>query len=903
MHAKCKLSVSKVFLCIALCLPLWSSCKDDYIYDDKEPAWLNGSLYGFFEKHGEFRAYKALIEDLGYEDILNRTGAVTLFPAKDEAFSRYFTAKGLTGDVEQLVHQLPESAKKSLFNSSLLNMTYLAHQLANVQSSDIGGGEGLALRRNTVLSYLDSVPYVDYSRLPHNEYWKRFEAMGGIYLADNGSRPMVHFTPGYYANSNLTPEDWNVITRGVENMAYDPVGIYVNGQHVRPENQDIICENGYVHVSDNVIEPQRNMSEIVNQQPEMSEFAGLMEKFAFPYFDANIDRQVKISKGLPTDNNDSLVFIKRYLNRTNFYEPGENIDVNSYGMLLYDPADNNWGGDMDMGGIFVPSNQALEEYWNSNEGAFLRDNYESFDDVATNVVAPFLQNHQRMSFKGSYPHTWDIMTDPTGLDMKVKPEHVERTFMANNGVVYLTNKVYPPVDYQSVYAPVMLSDLTKILNPVIKNDQDNDFNMKYHFYLRSLDNRYNLLVPTDKALGFYRDPITWAVYENTGRGVREIWSFRLDRGNVLADVYTTTSDGSKGSFLRTVGNDDNGKWIINNRLQDILDMHIVVADDKANPYSGFIDDESHDYLISKGGSLLMPEGSGENVTVKAGGEIENGLNAANVVLTDNGERKAYYQMGNGHTFFVDKVLQDPFKSVHTVLLEKTNVDGSNIENGDPERSDMEEKEFGKFFSLLLGDDEVMAFIQNDENCKDLIPIFSNMKGEQSIGIGMVVSTFQNYRYTVLIPSNEAVDRAFDEDPDLMTWEEISELIDRNSTPEVVGRHVRYLLEFLHYHFIDGMLPVSDKVGVDGDYETAARRPDGKGFTPIHAQGAAGALSFTCTVNNQTAHVLTADPASYNILTRDFIVNGGDVSTATQISASSRAVIHLVDRALNYHKKQ
>ena len=124
----------------------------------------------------------------------------------------------------------------------------------------------------------------------------------------------------------------------------------------------------------------------------------------------------------------------------------------------------------------------MEDYWNSEEGAFLRDNYESLDEVATNVISAFIQNHQRVSFKGSYPHTWDIMTDPTGLDMKVNPDDVERTFWANNGVVYLMDKVYAPVDYQSVYAPVLLSGLTKIMSPVIKNDQDNDFNMKYHFY-------------------------------------------------------------------------------------------------------------------------------------------------------------------------------------------------------------------------------------------------------------------------------------------------------------------------------------------------------------------------------------------------------------------------------------
>lgn len=50
-------------------------------------------------------------------------------------------------------------------------------------------------------------------------------------------------------------------------------------------------------------------------------------------------------------------------------------------------------------------------------------------------------------------------------------------------------------------------------------------NLKYHLYLRSMDNQYNLLVPTDDAMANYRDPITWALWANEGVDKREIWSF------------------------------------------------------------------------------------------------------------------------------------------------------------------------------------------------------------------------------------------------------------------------------------------------------------------------------------------------------------------------------------------
>ena len=84
------------------------------------------------------------------------------------------------------------------------------------------------------------------------------------------------------------------------------------------------------------------------------------------------------------------------------------------------------------------------------------------------------------------------------------------------------------------------------MSPAIKNDVDNDYNLKYHFYLRSLDSRYNLLVPTDQALADYRDPITWAIWANEQIDNREIWSFRVYMGRVVADVYAVNEDGAMG---------------------------------------------------------------------------------------------------------------------------------------------------------------------------------------------------------------------------------------------------------------------------------------------------------------------------------------------------------------------
>ena len=409
-------------------------------------------------------------------------------------------------------------------------------------------------------------------------------------------------------------------------------------------------------------------------------------------------------------------------------------------------------------------------------------------------------------------------------------------------------------------------------------------NLKYHLYLRSMDNQYNLLVPTDDAMANYRDPITWALWANEGVDKREIWSFYVKMGKVVADVYDTNEDGSKGVLLRTVGADaldTEGAEEVANRLQDILDMHIVVADNEDEPLSGFIDEGTLPYVLTKGGSVLAVSGTGEQVKVQGGGDQEMGLLEAEVVTLEKDHRKARYEMDNGRTFFIDRILQDPFKSVYYTMSAN--------------------EDYRAFFDLLVGNDDVFLSLADNEDYKDIEPIFETSEGENSkmSGIGPVVTSFNNFRYTVLVPTRTALEEAFRDDPDLHTWDEISVQTDL----DVKADWTRYLLNFLRFHFIDGMLPVSGVSYQDKAYPTAAR--DDKGIF-VYVKASSDGSSITFEPENgsggpQQAKVITSNQEDYNVLTRDYIVNNNDYTLATQILSSSKAVLHLVDHAINYQK--
>lgn len=398
MHAERNVKqVMRWCLYIVLGFPLLNSCKDDYIYDNEEPSWLGANIYEYLESSGQFDCYLALVNDLGYKETLRLTGSKTMFPANDEAFSRYFLSKGLTGDGPALIHKMSASEKRYLFNSSMLNMTYLSHMLANVSSNDQGIGEGIALRRATSASYLDSISFVKPDALPKTAFWNRFRERKGAYLADNGSKMALYWTPEFFSTSGLTEADWAVIMKGEEGKPYDTQGFYVNDAHVESNRKDVTCKNGYLHIADDVVAPAPNMSEVINSTAGMHTFASLMEKFAYPYYDGSVDDAVKAYYG--AGNISDSVFVKRYFNLTDFSsDPEGKVDITGYGTLAFDPSNNVYGGNTDMGVMFVPSDAAMKDYWESPRGQFLRDSYAGWDEVPTNVISVFLQNHQRLSF-------------------------------------------------------------------------------------------------------------------------------------------------------------------------------------------------------------------------------------------------------------------------------------------------------------------------------------------------------------------------------------------------------------------------------------------------------------------------------------------------------------------------
>lgn len=840
-------------------LVMTSSCSDSYDYDDKEPSNLGASIYSWLQGEGEYTTFLRLVDDLEYRDVLSRTGSKTLFPANDEAFKRFFANNpyGVTN-----YEQLSPAQKRTIMNAAMIDMAYLSDMLPNVAGSD-GATPGMAIRRSTSASYLDSIRKTDNPTMFANSYWSRFNGRGISLVQD--APMMIHFTQSQMNTMGMTADDYSTLYNGKE---WQQGGISVNG--VRVVRPDVICKNGYVHVLEDVMLPPASMAEVVEDAPDCHQFSSLLNKFSAPYYNsARATEALEFYNGstplrpLLTDS----VFVRRYFNEESCTQDPDGHSLSSYGLLYYDPADASYpySSEQDMGAMFAPTDEAMSEFINGSKGSYLRDAYGDWEHVPTNILALFIKNHQKRSFKSSLPHSWTTLTDESSNPIKISNENIVRTQVANNGAVFFVNTVFPPIDYQGVYASVLTADNTTVMKWAITDDWsnlDDTQAMRFYMYLRSMENMYNLLVPTDEALQNYREPISWA----RGGNNREIWSFFYDavENTVKADIYRVDANGNKGEYKRT----ETSKSVIRNRMRDILDMHIVVGNNDNGQLSGFIDEGNAHWYLTKGGASIHVNGLGKDLVAEGGGDMEVSASAAKVTVSNNGT-PCLYNSDNGRTFFIDKILHDPASSVYQQL-------GSH-------------PEYKAFYELCLGHDQVFTYFQND---KDIEEIFSLKIGSNSAGLGMVVNSFNNFRYTILVPTEQALKEAFANDPKLHTWDEIA----MNENTDQKKEWAVYLLKFIRYHFVDNSAYISGQSYGPLNYETAARNQYDK-FHKVTLSSDSDNLNITDECGN-TAHVVKT-AGLYNLPARDFIVDNKDYSAAKNITASSRAVIHLIDKALKY----
>lgn len=845
-------------LYFAFIMLLSGACRDDY-YEVNKPSWLGESIYeqlqqGYKDSTGvvyTFKNFVKLIDELEYTEVLRKTGSKTLFVADDKAFERFFASNPWRVTSYE---QLTTAQKKLILNSAMINNAYLVELMSNT----VGPVEGQALRRSTAVSVLDSITYERPDYLPENANWDRFREKGIYIVKDNTTPPMVHFLPKQMRFKNVTDDDFSVIFNG-KTRAKNDAYIFDRKIIVR----DITCKNGYINILDGVLVPPSNMAEIIRTAPETGIFSRILERYAAPYYDDNLTKAYKLLHPEFTDS----IFVKKYFaerssNGANLSNPRGELQA---GYLEFDPGWNTYtmsntaGMQTDMGVIFAPSDEIMNKFFYEGGGKFLTEKFGRIENIPNDRLDDLLRNLMKTSFLGALPGKFPEILDDGKEPMGISKGDVVRSYIANNGVVYVTNKIYAPASYVAVTAPTLVNDQMKIVSWAVKK-------LQFDAYLLSMDSYYSFIVPWDvseplnEKMGagmYYIDPVS------LGKAQPEIFRFwyHTKTNTVKATAYKyDPNTGVIGDSIRLVSDLE-----INDRMDDFLDYHIVVGD---------IED-GKEYYRTKGGGQLKIKGTGKGMKIMGGGNIENEQQPKVTRIYD--QTKQTNGRGNGKTYVVDQVLQPSVKSVYKIL---------------DEDSKSENPKFNEFFKLLQGNDEATEAELKKYQIFYTDPSYA--------GLDLNVKFFNTYHYTVYIPTNEAVRAAID--AGLPTWDII-----KQETDQVLKDSLTSLLvNFLRYHFQDNSLFVNGSTSSLVAYETAAYSTTGKKtYYKLYTKLAPGKLTLYSDPNDPSTavHVVTSDPTKYNIMAREYKFNNKDREKATQIETSSFASIHQIDKVLLYDKNQ
>jgi uncharacterized surface protein with fasciclin (FAS1) repeats len=865
------------------------SCKDeDHEVLTGQPSWLGNSIYERLQEDGNYTYMLRLIDDLGQTDVLRQTGSKSIFPADDNAFNEWFSTNqwGVRS-----YDQLSMARKKLMLNNAMINNAYLIALMSNVSGNP--PEEGKAMRRLTATSIYDSVYLMPVEKMPETSYWSELRKRGKkvpMFLTSRGNgetmghaAPMIHFLPSFMRVNKITGEDLKVLTNGVSNSIADA---WINGKKVI--ESDITCKNGYIHKVSGVVESSPNMAEIVRMEGkayETTKWSKLMDRFSAPFYtDDGTKEYNRIFQ------KEDSAFILRYANKQDAVmyngQQSYRLPDGSYTteMLAFDPGKNSYmytntmGYDLhyDAGALIVPTDNAVDEWWNG-DGRDLKDEYNELDSVPTKTLAKLLNVNMLSSFLESVPSKFGQVLNDAKEELGIKPENVVACYMGCNGVVYIVDKVFAPAEYASVAYPALAHE--KLMNVIYWAIDNRGFLP----YLLSMDAEYAFLLPTNNAMLNYIDPASYGLTPvlleyATDPSMKRTWATRYS--------VTINDDGTlvKGVQLNEqLDKTDKGLKIVNTQLDDLLNQLIIVLPEKGKKVENWLADK-YRYFKTKGGTILYAEPGANGKPAFAGGwqrEYNTTIPTQEV-----------YTKSNGSSYQIDtQVPLGAQRSLYMTLKEHP--------------------EYTNFLKILKND------------YADLFSVALNKKYKPSSTENQNFTLFDNYNYTVFVPTNASIEQ-LQADKVLPTWREL-EFTDTITNIEngiidsiIVANHWdipgkgiddklrdsvtvgvrKAITDFVRYHVQDhavavGMVPEPNMTG--HSYESMLRNPETGRFFKLQTKFGTIEDDMTVTDVWGTKHTVVKTDGLYNNMVREYWFEGSLASA--RLFMGSDAMVHLIDGPL------
>ncbi len=951
--------MKKLFLYASLlCLGL-GSCTKDYVVPEGElPSWLGESIYKELQDpsqlQGTFKTYCRLIEDMGYAEVLNKTGSKTIFPANDDAFARFFAGgnnKFGASSYEQLTH----AQKAELLFSTMLDNAILVGTLSNLQNSAGNMLQGQLVKHATNMRLSYAVTPLAAQDMPaNNKYFARFKSGNGIQAVfDNTVAPMVHLTGEYMLNNNMTvtgdDSDFKVLTGHdyVDGAAYIFDRTVVKG--------DVVCQNGYIHQLDEVLVNPGNMAQILRAGSDTHYISRMLDYYSFPDPDLTLTEQS--TETGTTDTVYAIRYLSKNSQRSKLAQPVRGMTVADNQLLDFDPGWNYYnptlkGGssndDAEIAAFLAPDDKAVEDYFlkeaayilknlgdpsldlsaanlNAHLDAVYNNDPSIFASILNNVMKPYLTKTVPSTFATVQNDAFEFL-DVTKNDIIRKSDGNYDVTIGNNGVIYKMNKLFGPKLYNSVLGPASVYKDMRTMGEMLNDHQatagvPSKLGADMYYYLLSMKARYGLFVPTDNETQFIVIDPTSVKDDDGLKGLRFRFDPQADGSfHVLVKKYIYQSGpyNQLSSYVEAANAQDINieSGIFNSQIKDLLDYcTIVLADStetgKGNPQYGLYGNR---YYKTKHGGTVVVDGN-----KVAGGLQQSDPSQWSTITETFDANSPDAKIENGTVYRLDFPLQPTITTVMQTL--------SRPEFYDAEADyDVALPEYDHFlnFCLQFNNEDIYSFAGILTGSETEAQKNTKLKAYRIIDDNDNWGMLSAYNYTIYAPTYEAMVKA-QQTMGLPTWKQVMAIVDnweavagqygfadQSQASEYVREQLEKMTKFVRYHTQNSSL-FADRYFKNYDPKTGQTTPE-----PAYSTFASNALGIAQTLTvtgggdkltvrdaSGTSVTVNASSATANLIARDITTSESNSSYGTykSIETSAFVTVHGIDTPLCFNSNR
>jgi uncharacterized surface protein with fasciclin (FAS1) repeats len=417
-------------LVILSVIVIFQSCRDNEYYD--RPDSLEPAIYKQLEEKGNFTDYLICLDRANYKDVLNGAGYFTVFAPTDEAFANFYSKNSF-----KKAEDIPLETVKKIVAYSIVYNSYEKYRLDDYQSTDSSGWvSDMAFKRRTAYYkwvYPDTIDNVEMFVVDMNAVGPEESPAGTHRSEDYNNKHIPYFTSEFFARKNLSAYDYNYFYPETEFSGFNVVDAKVT-------EADLLAENGVIHVVDKVILPLPSLEELIESNPQYSEFKRILDKYLIEYNLAGtvLHQRYELATGNRPD-----IYIKEYPT-LNFAPNCENFLMYGLGEY-YDAQINGWT-------IFVPTNQAIQDFYNTKFLQF----YGSLDEMPQQLISEFINAH--MFRTTVWPSKFNITVNPFGEPARFDPElNVKEKKIGSNGIFYGVDKVQETDGFYTLLGDIYLN--------------------------------------------------------------------------------------------------------------------------------------------------------------------------------------------------------------------------------------------------------------------------------------------------------------------------------------------------------------------------------------------------------------------------------------------------------------